>query len=86
MCNDMSPYVSKIRGQNVKRNFVLIYNLLDGEQQEVSSFCFLKTLLHCCAVVFLGFDFCKCWMRKSKPKENTVLSGISAELNILVFL
>ena len=24
-----------------------------------------------CAVVFLGFDFCKRWMRKSEPKENT---------------
>lgn len=85
MCNIMSAYFSKISEENVKSNFVLIYELLDGEQQEVSSFCFLKTLLHCCAVVFLGFDFCKCWMRKSKPKENTVLSGVSAEVNILVF-
>ena len=31
--------------------------------------------LFCCSVVFLGFDFCKRWMRKSKPKENTAQTG-----------
>lgn len=32
----------------------------------------------CRSVVFLGFDFCKCWMRKSKPKENTAPTGVAA--------
>lgn len=38
-------------------------------QQEVTSWLF------CCSVVFLGFDFCKRWVRKSKPKENTAQTG-----------
>lgn len=113
MCDVMSAYFGKISEENVKNNFVLIYELLDGKQrsgtgnassveyksrevsvffvlplnpelqQEVSTLCLLKLLSLCCSVVFLGFDFCKCRMRKSKPKENTALTGvISAQLHI----
>lgn len=95
-CDVMSAYFGKISEENVKNNFVLIYELLDGKHmtgRDVSVFSVLKPgaptgsmaslLPICCSVVFLGFDFCECRMRKSKPKENTALTGVvSAELHI----
>lgn len=61
--------------ENTKRKAVIVCLFVFQLQQEVTS-----PLPICHSVVFLGFDFCECWTRKSKPKENTALTGVNCSV------